>query len=113
MAGKWWPLIFIVPKYMLNLDKLNSQLDLNNLDIGKIIKLISEHQNTFIKIVLVVGTLFLAVMMFNDHRVKDQGIRTKIDALQQKLSVIKSRDQAVLDLNALNPLCQKRSMNMN
>jgi hypothetical protein len=94
---------------MFNLDKLNSKidlknldfknLDLKNLDLAKITKLVSEHQNSFIKLVLIVGTLFLTVVMYNDHRVKDQDLSSKTLLLKQKFEAIKARDQAVADLS--------------
>ena len=37
--------------------------------------------------------------MFNDHRIKDQDLRTQMSQAQEKLEVLKARDAAIKDLN--------------
>ena len=93
---------------MFNLDQLNSQLDLKNLDIAKLTKLASEHQNSFIKIVLIVGSLVIAGVLFNDYHVKDQDEHAKITELQGKLDAMKSREQAVTDLDNFKSSMSKK-----
>ncbi len=100
MAGKSRGLISIVPDIMINLDKLNSQFNsIKDLDTTQLIKILSEHQNSVIKLVLIIGSLLMAVGMFNDHRIKDQGLRARMSQAQEKLEVLKARDAAIGDLN--------------
>ena len=80
---------------MIDFNKLNSQFDLNNLDAEQLTRALSEHQNSLIKLVLIVGTLILAGVMFNGHRVKEQGLRTQMSQMQDKLDVIKATMTAV------------------
>jgi hypothetical protein len=99
MAGRLQDLTYIVPDTMIDLDKLNSQLDLKNLDGAQLAKLFKENQNSVIKLGLVIGALFLAVVMYNDFHAKDQAMHLRITQLQQKLDAIKARDGAIKDLD--------------
>jgi hypothetical protein len=109
MAGKSPILILTVPeKIMLNLDKLNSQVDLKSLDLKKLTKVFAEHQNTLIKSVLIIGSLFMAVVMFNNHRIKSQVLTSQISQAQQKLDAIKTHEQAAHDLDAFKSSIPKR-----
>jgi uncharacterized membrane protein len=83
---------------MLNLDKINSQFDINNLDASQITNILTEHQKTII-IVLIVGSLLMAAGIFNDHHAKETALRARMSQEQEKLGVIKSRDAALADLN--------------
>ena len=74
---------------MINLDKINSQLDIKNLDTEKLTKLVIENQNVLIKIILVVGALYLSWNMFNDFQLKNKGITAKIALLEQKMMLKK------------------------
>ena len=85
---------------MINLDKINSQLDIKNLDTEKLTKLVIENQNVLIKIILVVGALYLSWNMFNDFQLKNKGITAKIALLEQKMNAVKARDAANQDLDA-------------
>jgi hypothetical protein len=84
---------------MLNLDKLNSQFSIKGLDTAKLAEALSKHQNSLITFVLIIGSLLTAGLMFNDHRLKDQGLRAQISQAQEKLEVLKARDAAVGDFN--------------
>jgi len=85
---------------MLDLDKLNTQFEsLKGLDAGQLSKAVKDHQNSLFKLLLVIGTIVLGVMMFNDYRAKDQDVHSRIKLLQAKLDVIKARDAAIQDLN--------------
>jgi len=85
---------------MLNLDKLNSLLSgIKDLDAAQLIRTLSEHQNSLIKLVLIIASLLMAGLMFNDHRIKDQGLRARMSQAEEKLEVLKARDAAKGDLN--------------
>ena len=99
MAGKSWGLKSIVLNIMLNLDKLNSQFSIKGLDTTKLAEALSKHQNSFIMFVLIAGSLLMAGLMFNDHRIKEQGLRAQISQAQEKLEVLKARDTAIENFN--------------
>jgi len=85
---------------MIDLDKLKSEFEkINNLDAAELVKLLSEHRNFLINFVLIIGSLWMAVGMLNDHRTQGQGLRVQMAQLQEKLEIIKARDVAVTDLN--------------
>jgi hypothetical protein len=83
---------------MLNLDKMNPQIDGNNLDLAQITKILSEHQRTII-IILIAISLILTVGIFNDHNAKVAALRKLMVQEQGKIGVIKTRDGALADLN--------------
>jgi hypothetical protein len=87
-------LISIFPDIMINLDKINSQIDLNNFDPGQITKVIIENQK-IVKLVFLIGALVIGGMMFNDNHTKEQAIRNRISKEQAKITVISARDSAV------------------
>ena len=100
MASPSRDLISIVLNIMLNLDKLNSQFnDLKDLDVAELINILKEHQNFLIKLVLIMGSLLMVGGMSNDHRIKDQNLRTQLSQAQEKLEVLKARDGVIGDLN--------------
>ena len=82
---------------MLNLDKLNTQFDINNIDINQVIKAITENQK-YIVILFVVVTSFLTFGMFKDQHVKEQAIRDQLTQEQGKFPIIKARDASIKDL---------------
>ena len=84
---------------MIDLEKL-SKFNINDIKIDDIIKLATEHQNTLIKIAIVVGSLYLLVVIINDHRAKVQDFRNQTSQAQDKLAAIKARDQSAGDLSA-------------
>ncbi len=83
---------------MINLDKLNSNLDINNLDFTQIPKILIENQK-IVMIIIFIGALLIAGGMFKDYRIKEQNLRARMSQEQEKLGVIKSRDAAIVDLN--------------
>ncbi len=83
----------------MDLDKLNSQLDLKNIDFDKALKFLAENQNTLIKIALASGVLVLGVGMFNDYRSKDKGFHTQMTQAQDKLEVIRTKEAAEDEFN--------------
>ncbi len=84
----------------INLDKLNSVYNsIKDLDPAQIIKAIREHLNSFIKLVLILGSLLIVGVMFNDHRIKDRDLRDRRAQAQKKLEVLNARDAAIRDLN--------------
>ena len=100
MASPSRDLISIVLNIMLNLDKLNSQFnDLKDLDVAELINILKEHQNSLIKLVLIMGSLLMVGGMSNDHRIKDQNLRTQLSQAQEKLEVLKARDGAIGEFN--------------
>ncbi len=99
MAGKSWGLISIVLNIMINLDKLNSPFNIKDLDAAKFTKILSEHKNPLIKIALIIVSLLMVGVIFNDHRIKEQGLRARMSQAQQKLEVLKARDAAIRNLN--------------
>jgi len=70
-------------------------MNLSDVNVEDITKTLSEHQNTLIKIALVVVCLGLAVMMFTDHHKKETAIHQQISQAQAKLDAIKSRDTSI------------------
>jgi hypothetical protein len=93
---------------MLDFNKINSQVDLKNLDAAQLSKILSEHQNTVIKSALIIGTLIAGWVMFNDHRVKDQSLRSQMTQVQQKIDAIKSRDASIKELDAFKASLPKK-----
>ena len=85
---------------MADLDKLAAQLNnLKDLDVNQLAKVLTEHQNNLIKVVLIAGSLFLVWGMFNDHHAKDVKLRAQLAQEQQKLEALKAHDAALKDLN--------------
>jgi len=84
---------------MVDLNKLNSPLNIKDLDLARLIDIISERQNSLIKLGLIMGSLLMVGVMFNDHRIKEQGLRAQMSQAQQKIEVLKARDAAMGDLN--------------
>jgi len=82
---------------MADLEKLTSQLQ--SMDMAQFADALTENQNTLFKGILVVGSVALGVMMFNDHHAKEIALKTKMTQMQQKLDTIKSRDAAIKDLD--------------
>jgi hypothetical protein len=82
------------------LDKITSGIQDVDTDqlASQVTKSITEHQNTLFKLVLIVGTLTIGVMIFNDHHAKEAGIRARISQAQEKLEAIKDRDAAIQGL---------------
>jgi len=83
---------------MSNLDKLKS-FNTDDLDATKITKALSEHQIIIINFILIVGSLILMFLMFNDHASKDRDLHRQISQVRQKLGAIKDRDAAIQDFN--------------
>jgi len=108
MAGKSRCLTFSVPDIMINLDKMNSKFDLQNMDAAQLAKALSTHQNSLIKLVLIVGSLLCVGVMFNNYRISGEGVRTKMSQAQDKLDAIKGRDAAVQDLNGFKSSLPKK-----
>jgi len=87
---------------MIDFGKINSQLDLKNLknlDVAQLTKILNDHQNSIIKFALIIGSLLIAVGMFNDHRKKDQDLRSQISQAQEKLAAISAHDAAIEAIN--------------
>ncbi len=85
---------------MINLNKLNFSLDsIKDLDVAKLLKILNERKNSFIKIALIMASLLMAGVMLNDHRIKGQGLRARMSKVQEKLEVLKARDAARQDFN--------------
>jgi len=99
MATKSRVLISTVHNIMINLDKITSNFDIQNLDAAQFTKILNEHQHSLIKGVLIIGTLLMAWSMFHDYRTKEQGLRTGMSQAQEKLDALKVRDGAVKDFN--------------
>ena len=92
-------MLSIVPDIMSDPKKSNLQIDLNNIDINQLVQIVNEYQNTAIKVVLVVGALIIAGVMFNDYHGKDLKLRARMSEMQQKLDVIASHQAADKSLN--------------
>jgi hypothetical protein len=108
MEGKLRVLGSLVLNIMIDPKKLNSQISFKDLDLDKLTKALSEHQNSVIKLVLVIGALLLAGVMFNGNRVKVQALKLQVSKAQQKLDAFKARDAAVGNLNAFKSSLPKR-----
>jgi hypothetical protein len=81
---------------------------MNNLDAAQVLKTLAEHQNTFIKLILIVGTLIYGGIIFGDYRSKDQGVHTSMSQLQDKLAAVKTRDAALKELNGFKSSLPKK-----
>jgi len=84
---------------MIDFNKLNSQLDLKNLDADKLSKILIQYQKPFIQLVTIVLTVILVGMIFNDHQAKDKLLRVQISQAQEKLSVVKAREASIANLH--------------
>jgi len=84
---------------MINLDKFNFPSSIKDLDATRLTRILNEHRNSLIKIVLIIGSLLMAGLMFNDHRTKEQGMRARMSQAQEKLEVLKARDAAIQEFN--------------
>jgi len=78
--------------------KLNLQVDFNNLNIDRIIQILTQYQNTVLKAVVIFGALLIAGMLFNGYNGQQQDIRLRMSGVQQKLDVIISRQEAIKNL---------------
>lgn len=81
----------------MSFDKLNSQFSLQDIDTAQLTKALSEHQNTIIKLALIIGTLVGAVLMFNDHSNNDRDLHLRLSKVKDKLNAIKAHDKATKD----------------
>jgi len=86
----------------------NPSLDLKNMDAAQLSSVLSEHQNSLIKLVLVVLTLFMGAAIFNTHSAREHSLQKKISEAQQKLEVIKTRESSLADLNGFKSTLPKR-----
>jgi hypothetical protein len=84
---------------MADIKKINSQFDLKNIDAAQLAKILREHQNSLIKLILIIGSMWVVGVMFNDHRIKDQNLLTQMSQVQQKLDAVKARDAAIANFN--------------
>jgi len=84
---------------MANIENLKTDFDINNIDLKKILLLIDQQKNTFVKIVLIVGSLLVAGLIINDYHAKVQAFNAKISMAQKKIQVLKVRDVAVQNFN--------------
>ena len=98
MVNKQQGLICVVLNLMANLDKLKPSFSMKDFDINQLSKILIEHQNSLIKLVLIIGSLLAAGWMFNDHRVKNQALRLQTSQAQEKLEVLKTHEAALNDL---------------
>jgi len=105
MAGRSRGLKSIALNTMVN---LNTQIDFKDINLKQITKSLTEHQNTLIKLVLIGGSLILAVVMFNNHRAKDAGLRTQVSQEQQKILAITAHETAAKDLTLFRSSIRKR-----
>jgi hypothetical protein len=100
MTVKQRDLESLAPDIMGIFDKLNSDFDLKNAgSVDHIIKNLGEYQNSLINVGLIVVTLIIAGVMFNDHRTKDQGLRLQMSQAQDKIEAVKARDAAIQNFN--------------
>ena len=79
-------------------NKLNQQFNINDIDTTMLTKALSEHQNTVVKLVLIVGALVWIILMFSDTHHKQWELRFKISQAQQKIQTMKQRDDSVTAL---------------
>jgi len=84
---------------MINLDKFNTQFDVNDIDPAQIVKLLTDNQKIVV-IAIGIFTLLIAGVMFNDFHAKSAGLRLKMSHEQGKLDVIKAREKAINDLGS-------------
>jgi len=84
---------------MINPNKSTSPFNIKDMDVAQLIRLLGEHQNSLIKLVLIIGSLLMAGGIFNDHRVKEQDLRSLTSQAQEKLGVLNARDAAIQNLN--------------
>lgn len=79
---------------------------MEDVDTSQLTKALTEHQNTLIKLVLVIGALIGVWMIFSDHQSKVRDIHLKISLVQDKLDAITAREsssKALKDFNASLP----------
>jgi hypothetical protein len=83
---------------MANPDKSKTPFSIKDIDVDQLTQALSEHQNTVIKLALMIGVLLLVVVMFNDHHNKAWEMQTRISQVKTKLEAIKGHDAAIQDL---------------
>jgi len=81
------------PPFSLN------NIDLNNIDVDQIVATLTQYKSAVLMGAVIVGTLIIAWMMYNAQCIKEQGLRTQISQLQDKLDVITRQRAAVKNLN--------------
>ena len=84
---------------MSDINKVKSQFDLKSIDAAKLAGALTEHQNSLIKLGLIVGSLIIAGLIFNDFRIKEQSVRIQMSQGQAKLDAIKEHVAAFQNLN--------------
>lgn len=99
MAGRLRGLISVVTDLMINLDKFNSLFDLKNFNAAQLTGILNEHKNFLIKIVLIIGSLLIADLMFNDYHIKGLGVHARMSQAQEKIEVLKAREAITRDIN--------------
>lgn len=92
-------MLSIVPDIMSDPLKLNSQFNLNNIDVDQIIQVLIEYRNTALKLAAMIVSLVVMGMMLNEHHIKEQVLRAQMSKVQQKLDVIASRQEAIKNLD--------------
>lgn len=93
---------------MSDFNKTRPQFSMEDVDASQLTKALSEHQNTVIKIALVIGTLGLGVMMFRDHHDKDRDIHVQMSQAQDKLNAMKALDASINDLDTFKSALPKK-----
>ena len=93
----------------MDLDKLNSQISsMKDMDVAQLTKVMTEHQNTVIKAVLVIGSLALVFFMFNDYQKKTQALHSQVSLVQAKISAIKANNAALEDFKNFQSALPKK-----
>jgi hypothetical protein len=99
MAGKSRHLKSIVINIMINFNKLNSQFNIKDINLTELTRALEEHQDSLIKFALIMGSLLMVGVIFNNYRIKEQNLRFLMSRAQEKLEVLNARDAAVQNLN--------------
>ena len=108
MASRSRVFISKVLDIMLDLNNLKTQFDPSNFDIVQIVKILREHLNSLIKVILIIATLIIARGMYYDHRSKEQNLLNQMTQGQMKLDSIQTREAMVGNLNSFKSYLPKK-----
>ncbi|MBF0503750.1 MAG: hypothetical protein HQL14_01490 [Candidatus Omnitrophica bacterium] len=78
--------------------KSNLPADLKSMDTDQIIQALTENLHVVLKSAVIVVALVVAGIMFNDNHSKEQGLRSRISQMQQKLDAITAQQKITKEL---------------
>jgi len=94
---------------MADPNKINSQLNnLKDMDAADLVKILGDHKNSLIQVVLITVWLLIVMWMLNDHGANERLLRMQLTQGNEKIATIKDRDVAIQNLNSFKSSLPKR-----